>query len=550
MSDGGEKLHDITKKMQAWRSGIDMYEAMGSIPIISAILAGLFDIFFMITVMVLEILMILIEAVILLVWGIIDGLILTPIAEQCVNVLEHMAQSDIIPEDIIKKITNELQSFGGFANVAIIMTTLMLMVKYATVMTEIPMYYSQRYLMERFRPQLPSPNEVIRSSFIAPEKTKRVWEILAQSGYTDSDIELMFLSAYATYDVDSIRGLFLRGVLSEDDMFVRMRELGFTDTRTKEIKELWDIIPPVSEILYMVGKEAFEPDQVQKYGLMDEFPSEVSPWLEKHGYSKYWQDKSWISHWSYPSYQQVLQLLHRGHITEEDVYEFYRVIEIPPVWRNLLTKISYSPYTRVDSRRMHAVGVLADDELVDVYKAQGYDLEHATKMAEFTIKYNMDADKQLTKSQLEQGYRAGLLDKEEMLIMLISIGYPRKSAEYIINYQDWKLENDYIKEYIDTIQELYQNNVLNDREVSVQLYKIDLPAKKVESLIKKWDLHRLQNNKLPSKSDLDAFLMNGIIDTTNYIEVMQKLGYNNIYINWYMELINVQIMEKLLQLGG
>ena len=162
----------------------------------------------------------------------------------------------------------------------------------------------------------------------------------------------------------------------------------------------------------------------------------------------------------------------------------------------------------------------------------------------------MYADKQLTKAQLEQGYRAGLLDKEEMLIMLISIGYPRKSAEYIINYQDWKLENDYIKEYIDTIQELYQNNVLNDREVSVQLYKIDLPAKKVESLIKKWDLHRLQNNKLPSKSDLDAFLMNGIIDTANYIEVMQKLGYNNIYINWYMELINVQIMEKLLQLGG
>ena len=89
-----------------------------------------------------------------------------------------------------------------------------------------------------------------------------------------------------------VRVLYFRGAIDKDMAFVRMRELGYTDTRIEEIMQSWDIIPPVSEILWMVGKEAFEPDQIAKYGLLDEFPEEVTPWLNKHGYSRFWQEKS------------------------------------------------------------------------------------------------------------------------------------------------------------------------------------------------------------------------------------------------------------------
>ncbi|GAI84798.1 unnamed protein product, partial [marine sediment metagenome] len=75
------------------------------------------------------------------------------------------------------------------------------------------------------------------------------------------------------------------------------QELGYTDTRIKEIIQAWSIIPGPADILHMVAKEAFEPDAVKLMGLEDEFPTEQVSWLAKQGLSEFWAMKYWASHW-------------------------------------------------------------------------------------------------------------------------------------------------------------------------------------------------------------------------------------------------------------
>ncbi|GAG30498.1 unnamed protein product, partial [marine sediment metagenome] len=221
-----------------------------------------------------------------------------------------------------------------------------------------------RNLNAEMSPNLPREEHLLKAAFIAPERIKEVRNQLRLSGFSEDSIDLMFISNYALYDVNTVRDLYLRKAIDTDMMFVRMREIGFTDTRTKEIVQSWELIPGPSDLFHLVAKEAFEPGMIKEMGLDVEFPEEQVKWLEAQGLSRYWAEKYWAAHWDIPSLGQGFDMLHRrvSHgvsvIDEAQLDMLYRAAEIPPFWRDKLTAIAYNPFTRVDVRRMHDIGVL------------------------------------------------------------------------------------------------------------------------------------------------------------------------------------------------
>ncbi|GAI31653.1 unnamed protein product, partial [marine sediment metagenome] len=96
-----------------------------------------------------------------------------------------------------------------------------------------------------------------------------------------------------------------------------------------------------------------------------------------------------------------------------------RLIEIPPALRTIVRDTAFNVYTRVDTRRMHKLGVLTDDELWQVYKDQGYDEEKALNMAKFTVRYNEQTDKDLTKSEILKGFAEDIISREDAKVMLV-----------------------------------------------------------------------------------------------------------------------------------
>lgn len=392
-----------------------------------------------------------------------------------------------------------------------------------------------QYLNKEYRPLLPDANAAVAAAFIAPEKTGEVREILKRSGLKDEHIDLLFIARYALYDLNTVRTLYLRKLLTKEKAFERMREMGFTDTRINEIMGTWEIIPPVNDILTMVAKEAFEPDQIQRYGLDLEFPSAQSDWLSKQGLSEFWQKKYWIAHWDYPSPQQVLYLLHRGLIEENEVSEYYRVVEMPKFWREKLIQASYIPFTRVDVRRMHKLGVLNDEELVKAYMDGGYDVEHAKKLAEFTKAYNAQGTTEISRSQVMRAYGNSFIDRESAAALLRLLKYSDNDIEWYLTNADYEEALDLQNLYMNATKTKYLDNLINDVDARTELAKLNLPGSRIEAIMAAWIATKQARAKLPSKTDLDKFLKADIITDDTYKSEMYKLGYSTQYTLWYLK---------------
>ncbi|KKL65416.1 hypothetical protein LCGC14_2155210, partial [marine sediment metagenome] len=208
-------------------------------------------------------------------------------------------------------------------------------------------------LMGQTTPHPAPVDNLVRSMIIDPGRATENRAQLKKHGYSELQIDNIILSYYRTVDEGTLRTLFLRGIIDTSRLYERMRELGYTDTRTAEIIQTWVVLPGPQDLFMMVAKEAFEPDIYTTLGLDEEFPSEQIKWLEQQGISQEWARKYWIAHWDQPSIGQGFEMLHRGIIDVSELDMLLRALDIMPFWRERLTRIAFRRLSRVDIRRMY-----------------------------------------------------------------------------------------------------------------------------------------------------------------------------------------------------
>jgi len=381
----------------------------------------------------------------------------------------------------------------------------------------------------------PAPiDNLVRSMIIDPKRATENRAELKKHGFDNTQIDNIILSYYRTVDEGTLRTCYLREIISEETLYERMHELGYTDTRIKEIVQTWEVIPGPGDLFTMVAKEAFEPDMYSKLGLDQEFPSEQVTWLKKQGISEYWAKKYWYAHWEQPSIGQGFEMLHRGVIDTDTLDLLFRAVEIPSFWRDKLTKIAYMPYTRVDTRRMHDHGVLSDEELIRSYLDQGYDPEKALKMAQFTVKYNASHEKELTRSTILSAYKKGLIDRADVINSLTEQDYSPELADYYATYTDFQIEQETQDILFDNIRESYMLNAYTTNEAKSKLNSMGMKANKVDAFIANWSIEKYKYELLPTKSELSDFFLNGLISEDQYRQLMSRHGYSASSINLYV----------------
>ena len=130
-------------------------------------------------------------------------------------------------------------------------------------------------------------------------------------------------------------------------------------------------LPGESDLIRFQLREVFEPTRRKE---LLEFPSSPTfdGYMAERGLSKYWADSYWAAHWVLPSIGQLNEMLHRGEIDEVEWERFVRFNDFDPSSIPRLKAIIYSPFTRVDARRMHRLGVLDDEELLQAYADIGF----------------------------------------------------------------------------------------------------------------------------------------------------------------------------------
>jgi len=216
-----------------------------------------------------------------------------------------------------------------------------------------------------------------------------------------------------------------------------------------------------------------------------------------------------------------------------------------PFWRDKVKAISYRPYTRVDVRRMHKIGILNDEQVLSAYLDLGYNTERATGYLEFTKLYNEfgldlsgDDSTSLTRSQIEKYYKTGLLDWHDAAELLELMGYSIDSIFLILDDIDIKKDLDLREEEKGVIIEEAILRLITFEQAQDKLGKLGLPSREIQLAVFEIEKGYLKKMKMPSKEDLTGFLDAGVITIEEYREAMDGLGYPSMWVDKYVAMFN------------
>ena len=199
----------------------------------------------------------------------------------------------------------------------------------------------------------------------------------------------------------------------------------------------------------------------------------------------------------------------------------------------------YRPFTRVDVRRMHKLGILSDEDLVDAYKELGFDDWHAQKMAEFTIQYNLktaeDPDRDLTRAVVEKAYRTGVIDATQFEEFLKAMGYSDEDARFLRQVNDQDMALDRVYDWISLLRSQVASGLISIDEARRKLTDLGLQPVWVQHYINLFSAYKEQPTKLPSKTDVKKWVSYEIISPEEARDYLRRLGYSDVEVERYLQ---------------
>jgi len=217
----------------------------------------------------------------------------------------------------------------------------------------------------------------------------------------------------------------------EIDLRFYLSELGYNEEHEEVLTDLYKYYPNAPDFVRFGVREVFKPEIVRKYGYDNDFPQEIIPHMAKAGLTEDVMQWFWRAHWELPSFYNIRDARHRDLITDKEVDEWLMVNDYAPYWREILKGIIFTPYTRVDIRRMYDMDVVDRDEVKRTYKDLGYDELHAENLTRFTV-LNSDKTKDVL-STYTKAYTKGIITETDLSDQMREMGYSDKEIELRIN---------------------------------------------------------------------------------------------------------------------
>ena len=386
------------------------------------------------------------------------------------------------------------------------------------------------------------PADVARMFYLGILDEKDAATVISMSGYGLGDAADLLNSAQTIPSIDFIITMWLREKIDDDGFHFALKQLGYNKAYAEAIEKIAFFIPPVQDLITMSVREVFTPSIRARNRQDENFPPEFAKFAAQQGVSDEWAKNYWAAHWVLPSIQMGFEMLHRGFIEDDRLRELMQALDVMPGWVDEIIKISFQPVTRIDIRRLNSVGLLEDQELRKAYKNIGYSPEDAELLSNFTEILNADEEiltfdvaSDLTRSNIIGFYVDGILNRIVTLGLLIQAGINLAAAELFLSDADFRIERRERKQRVDLILDEFRFGGATFIEANDRLAGLGLES--VELQLAQLELARLQlqETKLPSRADLDKFVKLDIIDDTEYIENMVRIGYSRLWAVRYLE---------------
>lgn len=359
------------------------------------------------------------------------------------------------------------------------------------------------------------------------------------------------------------------------------------------LMERWTpMIPASDDIIRFSVREVYLEER--REALLMHYPGgEYERLMAKQGFKPEFSEHYWMAHWVLPSVSQLNEMLYRDIITIDVWMKYVEYNDYIPEMVPNLQKIIYSPYTRVDIRRMWDIGLVTDEELYENYLWLGYDDEHAKRMTLWTKAYviagdvralyskgwinedgaremlinvgvpkervdvfmmrlvksgqadRMSDERDLTKTDILKLLKLDLVSQNEAMGMLQDLGYDEDEAYYLIQVQMYAPDIE-LKELTQSqILRAYTNEVYTRAEAKNALMEAGWSDAASETLLELEDIKRkdAQTTKAMekelSRTDIIKGINKGVIDVSTGHDYLGYLGYSEWEINFIFALEDI-----------
>lgn len=316
-------------------------------------------------------------------------------------------------------------------------------------------------VMAKAQPTLIPPADLLRGEFRGIVDAERVLLHGHRQGFTTEDIDVIRELVKVRPGTLDLIDYWRRELIDEAALDTELRLLGWTSDWVKVLKEAAFPPPGVQDLITMAVREVFTPEIAERFGQFEDLPQEFVDNARRVGLSELWAGRFWAAHWRLPSVQQGFEALHRTTETSLDPDKdtitlpsgktietvigtstldlLLKSSDVMPFWRPLIREIAFRPFTRVDVRRMHKVGVLSEDDVMRSYLDLGYDSTKARQLTAFTLALNApqeDAvavrERDLTKSDIIGLLNDGLLDADGTRSALVEMGFDNDESDLLV----------------------------------------------------------------------------------------------------------------------
>jgi len=285
-------------------------------------------------------------------------------------------------------------------------------------------------------------------------------------------------------------------------------------------------IAGTGDLVRFALREVWDPTRRPEL-LAEDAPLDYYLYMLEQGYTQERAADWWASHWVLPSVGQLNEMLHRRVITDVEWDRFVKYNDFDPTVRPWLKEISYSPYTRVDIRRMYDLGLVTRQEVKDNYLDLGYDEEHAEKMTVWTLAYVLAVE-------MRARYSKGWVTEAEVRTALLETGMP---ADRVNDYLEKIIKAD-AAERVDKERDLTKTDItrsvkkglLTKAEGIERLmdmgYDEDEASFIVDITVSESTSAEIEADRDISKADTIKGIADGVFTETQGKEMLMKLGYD------------------------
>ncbi len=366
-----------------------------------------------------------------------------------------------------------------------------------------------------------------------PELKKKFTGDMDDLGWTAERMKGWIELSKPTLPEGNLIALYFRYPAMQGRIKEELTMRGWTDQRIEDMIEAHIPRPSVQDEILFAVRDIYDPDPVSRFGLGAEFPDAFREFAEKLGIPEEDQRRYWPAHWNLPSLSFGIEMLHRlrpgrsqNTFTQADLNQLIKALDFSPYWRPRLAEIGEAIFTRVDLRRMLQAGVIDRDEVYESYLDLGYAPWRAEALTEFAAKTGGSTEKDLTRSAITEGYKRGLMSRDEAKSELMFIGYDEVESEFWVAMRDWEIQKSESDELEKVFQTLYVSGEMSLPELYVELGGIGVPATRQETLIRLWEIKKKAKVKTTSKSELDEWYKADLIKVDELTQGLRKLGWD------------------------